>query len=175
MNLGAKPSSERPEFTFYVNEEREERRRQSINSFYEGYMTSSKPYLIRAIYEWIADNGCTPYISVDATFPGTDVPKQYIVDNTITLDISSEATHQLLIDNEAVTFKARFGGVGHDLYIPISAVVAIYAQENTQGMEFPYEEHENYLDETEQADLPEAIPAKTGKLQLKVISGGKEQ
>jgi len=137
-------------------------------------MTSSKPYLIRAIYEWIVDNGYTPYITVDTTIPGTDVPKQYIIDNSITLDISSEATHQLLIDNKAVTFQARFGGVARDLYIPIAAVVAVHAPENDQGMAFPHEEYEDYINEDEETDLSEATPVKTGKLQLKVISGGKE-
>ncbi len=91
-------------------------------------MTPSRPYLIRAIYEWIVDNGCTPYINVDTTVPRTSVPGAYIRDNTIILDISSEATSHLVIDNNTISFKARFGGISQELYIPIQAVNEIYAQ-----------------------------------------------
>ena len=130
-------------------------------------MTSAKPYLIRAIYEWIADNGYTPYIAVDTTFPHVTVPEQYIKNNTIVLDISSTSTKHLLINNEAITFKARFAGIVHDVYSPISAITAIYAAENNQGMTFPKEE-------TQTSDaLP--TPQKKEKPQLKIITGGKDQ
>lgn len=130
-------------------------------------MTTAKPYLIRAIYEWILDNNHTPYIAVDASIPYTTVPQQYTHDNSITLDISPTATQQLLIDNKAVTCKARFGGIIHEIYIPIAAVVAIYAQENNQGMSFPKEEY--------QPTLNDLKPLKPKKIQLKITPGGKNQ
>ncbi|MEI8054509.1 MAG: ClpXP protease specificity-enhancing factor [bacterium] len=105
-------------------------------------MTSSKPYLIRAIYEWIVDNNLTPHIAADTNTPGTIVPKTYIQDGHIVLDISEAATSNLIISNDSLEFKARFGGVSHNIYIPISAIMLIYAQENDQGMEFPPEEFE---------------------------------
>ena len=105
-------------------------------------MTSSKPYLIRAIYEWIVDNNLTPHIAADTNTPGTIVPKTYIQDGHIVLDISEAATSNLIISNDSLEFKARLGGVSHNIYIPISAIMLIYAQENDQGMEFPPEEFE---------------------------------
>lgn len=102
---------------------------------------STKPYLLRAIHEWCTDSGFTPYIAakVDAY---TKVPMQFVRDGRIVLNISYEATGGLVMDNEAITFKARFGGVSRDIYIPVDNVAAIYASENGQGMAFEVTEKE---------------------------------
>lgn len=97
-------------------------------------MTSSRPYLIRAIYQWIADNGLTPYILVDATDPRVQVPAQYVEQGRIVLNISGQATSGLQIDNEWINFQARFGGREMAVSVPVSAVLAIYARENGRGM-----------------------------------------
>ncbi len=102
-------------------------------------MTSSRPYLARALYEWILDNGLTPYLLVDATVPGTVVPQDFVQDGKIVLNISPSAVRGLDISNEAVSFNARFRGVAQDVYVPILAVLAIYARENGHGMVFAEE------------------------------------
>ena len=96
---------------------------------------STKPYLLRAIFEWCVDNGFTPYIvvTVDAS---TTVPMQFVRDGQIVLNISYEATSGLHMDNDSIRFKARFGGVARDIFIPVDNVLAIYANENGQGMMF---------------------------------------
>lgn len=98
-------------------------------------MQSTKPYLIRAIHEWCADQGFTPYltVSVDAT---TRVPREFVKDGQIVLNVGSEATHQLLMGNEEITFQARFGGRAFPVVVPIGRVAAIYASENGEGMAF---------------------------------------
>jgi stringent starvation protein B len=98
--------------------------------------TSTKPYLLRAIYEWCTDNGFTPYVAVFVNAQVT-VPREYVKNNEIVLNVSFEATQALKMDNEAITFKARFAGMARDIYIPVDNVVAIYARENGQGMAFP--------------------------------------
>ena len=102
-------------------------------------MTSSRPYLIRALYQWIVDNGVTPYILVDALIEGVDVPAQYIQDNKIVLNIAPTAVHGLTLGDDVITFNARFSGKSTDLFVPIDAVLAIYARENGQGMMFSEE------------------------------------
>lgn len=106
-------------------------------------MTPSRPYLLRAFYQWIIDNSLTAYIVVDASLPGVDVPKQYIEDGKIVLNISPKAVQQLDLSNDAVAFSARFGGVPYHIYAPIRAVSAIYAKENGRGMVFKEEEDED--------------------------------
>ncbi len=103
-------------------------------------VTSSRPYIMRALYEWIVDNDCTPYVLVDASAKEVVVPKQYVKDDQIVLNISPEAVVDLRISNHAVAFNGRFGGVATDVYVPITAVVGIYARENGQGMVFDPEE-----------------------------------
>ncbi|MFV0278893.1 MAG: ClpXP protease specificity-enhancing factor [Parahaliea sp.] len=103
-------------------------------------MTPSRPYIMRALYEWIVDNGCTPYLLVDASIRGVDVPRQYVKDGQIVLNISPSAVIDLNISNEQVYFNGRFGGVPTDICVPVSAVVGIYARENGQGMVFEAEE-----------------------------------
>lgn len=100
---------------------------------------STKPYLIRAIYEWCTDQGYTPYIAAMVD-DKTRVPPGYARDGQIVLNVGQDATHQLVMDNEAISFQARFNGVVHALLIPIGNVVAIYARENGHGMAFEIEE-----------------------------------
>lgn len=99
-------------------------------------MTSSRPYLLRAFYEWIVDNHFTPYVVVNAELPGTYVPEQFIENGRIVLNIAPSAVRSLLIANDHVEFNARFGGKPYDIYAPIKAVTAVYAQENGRGMVF---------------------------------------
>ena len=106
-------------------------------------LSPTRPYLARAIYEWICDNNLTPYLLVDATQPNTRVPEQFIQDGQIVLNIVPHAVHQLHMSNDAITFSARFGGVSRDIYVPLYAVLGIYARENGQGLFFDPNEYEN--------------------------------
>lgn len=99
-------------------------------------MTSNRPYLLRALYEWIGDNSLTPYLLVDALGEGVRVPPGAAKDGRVVLNIAPRAVTQLDISNEHVRFMARFGGVSQQVYVPMAAVLAIYAQENGQGMMF---------------------------------------
>lgn len=99
-------------------------------------MSSSRPYLIRAFYEWIVDNNCTPYILVNATRDGVNVPEEHIKDGQIILNIAPAAVQNLLINDELLEFDGRFSGVARPVFMPISAVMGIYARENGQGMIF---------------------------------------
>ena len=103
-------------------------------------MTTNRPYLLRALYEWITDNGLTPHVLVDARFDGVDVPAHTIQKGKVVLNIDSSATEQLLLDNETICFKARFSGKPYPIRIPMDAVIAIYARENGQGMMFAQDE-----------------------------------
>ncbi|MGB9109682.1 MAG: ClpXP protease specificity-enhancing factor [Telluria sp.] len=96
---------------------------------------STKPYLLRAIYEWCTDSGFTPYLAVKVD-AATTVPMEYVKKGEIILNISYGATSGLKMDNDAITFRARFNGVSRELYIPVQNVLAIYANENGQGMAF---------------------------------------
>ncbi|MDX1504549.1 MAG: ClpXP protease specificity-enhancing factor [Spongiibacter sp.] len=103
-------------------------------------MTSSKPYMIRAIYEWVVDNDCTPYILVNALVEGVEVPQQFVQDGQIVLNISPSAVVGLDVGNDELGFRGRFGGVAQEVRVPVSAVLGIYARENGQGMLFDAEE-----------------------------------
>ncbi len=109
-------------------------------------MTSNRPYLLRALYEWIMDNGMTPHVLVDAEIDGVDVPENTIQKGKVVLNIASSATEQMRMDNDIIEFKARFSGKPYPICIPMQAVVAIYARENGQGMMFAQDEHEPPLD-----------------------------
>lgn len=100
-------------------------------------MTSHRPYLLRALYEWIVDNGMTPHLLVDATRPGVRVPAHTVKEGRVVLNVAERAVVRLAMDNEAVSFTARFGGVSHPVQVPIAAVLAIYARETGQGMALP--------------------------------------
>ena len=106
-------------------------------------MTANRPYLLRAFYDWIVDNNCTPYLVVDATVPGVKVPTQFIQNGQIVLNILPSAVGNLQLGNDVVTFNARFGGQPFALYIPVQAVLAIYARENGAGTVFTLEEDED--------------------------------
>jgi stringent starvation protein B len=97
---------------------------------------SKRPYLIRAMHEWMADNGHTPHIVVDASVDGVSVPPEHIKDGKIILNISETAAHNLKLVNDSVSFRARFGGVSFDVWVPTSSILGIYARETGQGMIF---------------------------------------
>jgi stringent starvation protein B len=98
--------------------------------------TSTRPYLIRALYEWCTDNGFTPYVAVlvDDT---VQVPREYVKNGEIVLNISYDATSSLKLGNDFIEFKARFAGSAREIMVPVNRVIAIYARENGQGMAFP--------------------------------------
>jgi len=100
-------------------------------------MTSHRPYLLRALYEWIADNGMTPHLLVDATRPSVQVPMHAVKDGKIVLNIAERAVSRLDMSNDTIRFSARFGGVSQSVSVPVGAVLAIYARETGQGMALP--------------------------------------
>jgi len=126
-------------------------------------LSPTRPYLARAIYEWICDNQLTPYLLVDATQPNTMVPEQFVKDGQIVLNIAPHAVHQFHISNDAISFSARFGGVARDLYIPIQAVLGIYARENSQGLFFDPEEYAHIQSEENPLQSEAAEEADTAK------------
>jgi stringent starvation protein B len=98
--------------------------------------TSTRPYLIRALYEWCTDNGFTPYVAV-LVDDSVQVPREYVKNGEIVLNISYDATSSLKLGNDFIEFKARFAGSAREIMVPVSRVIAIYARENGQGMAFP--------------------------------------
>lgn len=102
-------------------------------------MSSNRPYLLRAIYDWISDNDLTPYLLVDAAADGVNVPPQVIKNGQVVLNLAMRAVAKLDLGNEWISFQARFSGVSHSIRVPVGAVLALYAQENGQGMMFPAE------------------------------------
>lgn len=100
-------------------------------------MSSHRPYLLRALYEWIVDNGMTPHLLVDATRSGVQVPVHAVKDGRIVLNVAERAVARLEMTNDVIRFSARFGGVSHSVSVPVSAVLAIYARETGQGMALP--------------------------------------
>lgn len=102
-------------------------------------MTSSRPYLLRALYEWILDNDCTPYIVVNAYLDGVMVPQEYVKDGQIILNISPTAVQNLQMSNDGIEFNGRFAGMPTPVHVPTGAVMGIYARENGQGMVFDAE------------------------------------
>ncbi len=128
--------------------------------------TSTRPYLIRALYEWCSDNGLTPYIAVrvDET---VQVPREYVKNDEIVLNISLDATSSLNLGNDFIEFKARFAGTARDILVPVGRVIAIYARENGQGMAFPLVE-EPMPEVTAEASpalspVPKKAPGKAAK------------
>lgn len=116
--------------------------------------TSTRPYLIRALHDWCTDNGFTPYIAVFVD-DHVQVPKEYVKNNEIVLNVGFEATSALKLGNELIEFKARFGGTSREIAVPIDHVIAIYARENGQGMAFPMPSDSNAAEGGE-AGKPEA-------------------
>ena len=121
-------------------------------------MTSIQPYLLRAFHDWIVDNGLTPYMLVDADYEDVAVPKQYVENGQIILNLSPTAVQDLLLDNDWVSFSARFSGQPFSVYVPIKAVLGIYAKENGKGMFF---QDENTKTVSE--------PKKTAKSNFKLV------
>jgi stringent starvation protein B len=118
-------------------------------------MTSYRPYLLRALYEWISDNGMTPHLLVDATQPGVRVPAHTIKDGKVVLNIAARAVSHLDMDNDSVAFTARFGGVSHAVIVPVSAVLAVYARETGQGMALP---DDSGMADSDAADASAEVP-----------------
>ncbi|KIF59995.1 peptidase [Pseudomonas fluorescens] len=136
-------------------------------------MNSSRPYLVRALYEWIVDNDCTPHMLVNSEYPAVQVPQGFASDGQIVLNISPSAVRHLHMDNDVVTFEGRFGGVPHSLYVPISAILGIYARENGQGMVFDLElpmDDEEDIDPDDDSPPPSSEPPRpSGRPSLKVV------
>jgi len=135
-------------------------------------MTPSRPYLMRALKEWILDNDCTPYVLVDAGLPGVQVPQDYVNNGQIVLNISPSAIRSLLINQEGLSFNARFGGVPMDIYVPLIAILAIYAKENGQGMVFGSEAGAPDPDDTPPPPKPAKKPQESSgssRPSLKVV------
>ena len=125
-------------------------------------MTPNRPYLIRAIYDWIVDNGLTPHLLVNAEHPAADVPPDYVKDGQIVLNASLSAVQDLNLGNELVSFSARFSGIPTDISFPPEAVLGVYARENGKGMLFPD-------DEGGDTEPPQPQPPSGGKPALKVV------
>jgi stringent starvation protein B len=104
-------------------------------------MTSSKPYLIRGLYEWLLENDVTPYLLVDANFYGVMIPQGSANDGKVVLNLTPSAVQGLELDDEYIAFSARFGGIAQNVYCPMAAILAIYAKENGEGMMFNEEPH----------------------------------
>ena len=122
-------------------------------------MTSNRPYLIRAIYEWIGDNGMTPHLLVDALQPGVQVPMQSVKDGQVVLNIADRAVGQLSLGNDGIRFMARFSGVSRAISVPLAAVLAIYAQETGQGMMMPRDEQSDESAMSAEHAEPAVAPA----------------
>jgi stringent starvation protein B len=127
-------------------------------------MTSNRPYLIRALYEWLVDNDLTPYLLVDATRAAVQVPERYVEEGRIVLNVSPSAVRDLNLGNELIMFEARFGGAAHSISLPPDAVLGVYARENGKGMLFPDEPPSE-----PPAPEPDTPPPRNGKPALKVV------
>ncbi len=119
--------------------------------------TPTRPYMVRAIYQWIEDNELTPYLMVDATADNVQIPVEHVQDGRIVLNIASRATGNMSMENDYINFSARFGGVSQEIWVPLKAVLGIYAKENQQGMFFDPNEYDNY-DPEEDSGTPSAKP-----------------
>ncbi len=130
-------------------------------------MTPSRPYLVRAINEWLVDNNLTPHVLVDATRTGVQVPVAYVQEGRIVLNIAPGAVRDLFIRNDVLAFSARFGGVPMEVCVPMAAVLAIYARENGQGMFF--DENEDFPPQGPDGDGPSPAPEKPVRPALRVV------
>ena len=123
--------------------------------FSDTELPSTRPYLIRALYEWCSENGFTPYVAVKVD-GSVQVPREYVQGGEIVLNVSMDATSSLKLGNEFIEFKARFGGKPRDIMVPIHRVMAIYARENGQGMAFPVSDEETAPTSLTAVDKPGA-------------------
>lgn len=122
-------------------------------------MTPSRPYLLRALYEWILDNDMTPHVVVNATYKDVIVPKEHVENGQIILSIAPESIHGLEMKNEYISFAAKFGGVSRDIYLPIMSITAVYSEENRKGMVFA---DEVYDEDEHEIESSSTKPPKTG-------------
>ena len=129
---------------------------------------STKPYLIRAIYEWCGDSGLTPYLSVKVDAQ-TRVPMEFVKDGEIVLNISEDAAHRLTLGNDAIQFAARFSGVSRECSIPIAAVTGIFARENSQGLFFPPEPAQADAAAAPAAESTQPPPTNRGKRKFQIV------
>jgi stringent starvation protein B len=127
-------------------------------------MTPSRPYFIRAVYEWILDNELTPYLLVNASYPLVQVPNEFVSEGKIILNLTPSAIRNLHMGNDEVEFSARFGGKARNLHVPVGAILAVYAKENGKGMFF--DEDEIPPPDDQGNDAP---PKPSGKPSLKVV------
>jgi len=132
-------------------------------------MTSSRPYLIRAMYQWIADNGMTPHLLVDVSVDGVQVPTEHIQNGKIILNIAPMAISGLILGDAEITFNARFSGQPMELFIPVEAVLAVYAKENGQGMMFSADDGAISSSDGEDDPDPAPAPGKPGRPGLRVV------
>ena len=141
-------------------------------------MTSHRPYLVRALNEWILENNCTPYLLVNAYEKGVQVPQNFVKDGQIVLNISPIAVQGLAITNEGIEFNGRFGGIPTRVYVPTSAILGIYARENGQGMIFETDDQSpeptDPSNSEESSSSPGMAAAQSGKVKkgrpsLKVV------
>ncbi len=137
-------------------------------------ITPTRPYMVRALYQWIEDNALTPYLMVDATADNVQVPKEHIQDGRIVLNIANRATGNMSMENDYIHFSARFGGVSQEIWVPLTAVMGIYAKENSQGMFFDPNEYDDYVPEEDAATTSKKStaapkPKRDNKAGLKVL------
>ncbi len=132
-------------------------------------MTSSRPYLIRAMYQWIADNGMTPHLLVDVSVDGVRVPEQHIQNGKIILNIAPMAINGLVLGDTEITFSARFSGKPMGLLIPVEAVLAVYAKENGQGMMFSEDDGAISSPDSDDEPDPDPAPGKPRRPGLRVV------
>ena len=131
--------------------------------------TSTRPYLIRALYDWCTDNGLTPYVAV-LVDDSVQVPREYVKNGEIVLNISFDATSSLKLGNEFIEFKARFAGSAREIMVPVNRVIAIYARENGQGMAFPVPVPGGAAPDQPPAKSPlSSVPAAGGEDESKVV------
>src|SRR5262249_36763037 len=137
----------------------------------------SKPYIVRAYYEWIADNNLTPYIVVNVDTPFVEVPMQYVENGKITLNISMTATQGLVIGNDGIQFKARFAGIPMSVYCPIQSIMAIYAKENGKGKIFTEEDNdfEGYEPPATHTLVSTSAKPSHHKPTLSIVKGNKDR
>lgn len=129
-------------------------------------MTPKRPYLLRAFYEWIVDNNMTPHILVDARSSEVSVPRQFVKDGNIVLNVSMTAANNLMMDNDKITFSARFGGKAFSIWLPMWSVMAIYSRETQEGISFPPDEYAELAETTGQVESKKsptlaAVPSTT--------------
>ncbi len=138
-------------------------------------VTPTRPYMVRALYQWIEDNALTPYLLVDATAENVQIPVEHVQDGRIVLNIASRATGNMSMENDYINFSARFGGVSQEIWVPLKAVLGIYAKENQQGMFFDPNEYNNYVPDDDaisaapKASVTTAKPKRDNKAGLKVL------